>query len=502
MFENLLYLPANAYQNTHSGRFISKFSYDVNQVTGAATEVFVTLVKDSLTIVALLGVMIYYNWKLTLISLVILPIISLVVRWVSQRMRRLNSELQTKMGDMTHVVDESVKGYRVVKLFDGYPYELKRFADIANWIRRFQNKIVITGTFSVSLIQLMTALALALIVFIAAKQNSGTQNLSVGEFAAFFGSMGLLFSPIKRLTKVNDQLQRGLAAAATIFELIDMPRENEEGVPLTHPVTGQLTFDNVSFRYPGSGKHVLKEISFYIEPGETIALVGQSGSGKTTLCNLIPRFFELEAGAILLDATPISTLRLQDLRRQIALVSQDVVLFNDTIAANIIYGTHTRLDWEPDRVMRVIQQAGAEEFIDTLPEGLETQVGENGLFLSGGQRQRIAIARALYKDAPILLLDEATSALDSETEKRVQDALETLKKGRTTLIIAHRLSTIEKADRILVLSQGKVVESGTHAELMAKKGAYYQLQLNPCETPSPQEPSDAPEGLDTDSTIR
>lgn len=476
MFDTLLRLPASYYQNNTSGKLISRFTYDVNQITSAATDVFVILIKDSLTVICLIGVMIWYNWKLTLIALLVLPVIAIVVRIVSHRMRRLNTSLQTRMGDLTHVLDESIKGHKVVKIFGGQHYEANRFFEISNWVRRYGNKIVAASTSSVSFVQLMTASALALIVFIAAHQSIEQNNISAGQFTAFIGAMALLFSPIKRLTKVNENLQRGLAAATSIFALIDMPGEVQSGTHTLEQTHGHLRFEDIHFQYENANTPALKGVSFEVMPGQTVALVGHSGSGKTTLCNLVPRFYELEKGRILLDEVDIKSLPLDQLRAQMALVSQDVVLFNDNVCANIAYGPFLATQTlDQKQVIQAAETAGAKTFIEEMPDGFDTLIGENGTRLSGGQRQRLAIARALFKDAPILLLDEATSALDSQTEKLVQEALEELRKGRTTLVIAHRLSTIENADRIIVLDQGEIVEQGTHEELIRHKGRYFNL---------------------------
>lgn len=474
MFERLLHLPVQFYNDNSSGNVISKIIFDVSQVTAAATETFVTIIRDTFTITFLIALMLYYNWQLTLISFISFPVIAFAVKAVSKRMRSLNTDLQDSMGDMTHVLEESVLGHKVVKVFGGHDYEKKRFDDVSNWIRRYANKVKITSTASVSFVQFITALALALIVFIAAKDAISGGDFTAGQFSAFFTAMGLLFSPIKRLTKINENLQRGLAASQSIFNLIDVTPEYELGKQLEQPLRGDVEFRNINFSYKNSEESALNDVSFSVKAGETVALVGQSGSGKTTIAGLLPRFYELEHGSIQIDGMDISELDLKVLRNNIALVSQDVVLFNDTVAANIAYGPLQNKK-ERDAIISAATAANAMEFIEKMPDGIDTLIGENGAKISGGQRQRLAIARAILKDAPILILDEATSALDTESEFKVQAALENLQKSRTTLVIAHRLSTIENSDRIIVLDKGKIVEQGTHQELIRKQSYYFKL---------------------------
>ncbi len=474
MFERLLHLPMQFYNDNSSGNLISKIIFDVSQVTAAATETFVTIVRDTFTIAFLIALMLYYNWELTLVSFISFPIIAITVRAVSKRMRRLNTDLQDSMGDMTHVLEESVLGHKVVKIFGGHNYEKQRFDSVSNWIRRYANKVKMTSTASVSFVQFITALALALIVFIAAKDAIAEGDFTAGQFSAFFTAMGLLFSPIKRLTKINENLQRGLAASESIFNLIDTTPEYEQGKQIEKPLKGDIEFKNICFSYKNAEDIAINNVSFSVKAGETVALVGQSGSGKTTIASLLPRFYELEHGSIMVDGINIADLDLKVLRSNISLVSQDVILFNDTVAANIAYGP-LKDEKDRDAIVSAAAAANAMEFIKKMPNGIDTLIGENGAKISGGQRQRLAIARAILKNAPILILDEATSALDTESEFKVQAALDNLQKGRTTLVIAHRLSTIENADRIIVLEKGQIVEEGTHQELIQKQGCYFKL---------------------------
>ena len=472
MFRKLITLPAKYYDDYPAGNLISKISYDVNQVTQAATNTLIVLVRDSLTIAGLLAWMFYLNWKLSLVAFLVVPPIAFVVRSVSTRLRHLNRSLQQSMGDMTHVLEESLGGNRVVKIFDGQQYEASRFNLINNWIRRYQMKLVMASAINVPVVQLVAVIALAVIVYIASLQSLDNE-ITVGGFVSFFGAMAMLFAPLKKLTNINEQLQRGLAAAESVFGLIDEQPEVDSGTVPLKKASGKLEFRDVSLAYDGSKNPAIQNFTLVIHPGETVALVGQSGSGKTSLVNLIPRFYRPTQGQILLDDMDIDTLRLADLRANIALVSQDVVLFNDTVAANIAYGALAQKT--EAEIIAAAEKAYAMEFIQAMPQGLQTLIGANGVRLSGGQRQRLAIARALLKNAPILILDEATSALDTQSEYQIQAALETLRQGRTTIVIAHRLSTIEKADRIVVMQKGEIIETGSHIELLAKNNVYATL---------------------------
>jgi len=478
MFSNLVRLPTNYYDNHTGGSLISKFTFDVLQVTGAATSVISVLFRDSLTIAGLLGWLFWLNWKLTLVALLVGPPAVLITRGFSKRLRAMSRAEQTAMGDLNHALEESIGCHRVVKVFGGQDYEAKRFDAGANKVRTFNMKMTSAAAANVPLVQIVVSVALALIIYLAVRQAAADET-TVGGFVSFLTALLLVFQPLRRLTGVNQTLQRGLAAAESVFHLIDERPESDTGTREIGRAKGKVEFRAVGFSYPGSSRPAVDRVSFSIESGETVALVGASGAGKSTLANLLPRFYAPDSGQILLDGVDIATLRLASLRANIALVSQDIVLFNDTVAANIAYGRlagTSRTD-----VIQAAEAAHAMQFIREMTEGLDTVIGENGVRLSGGQRQRLAIARAFLKNSPVLILDEATSALDSESERHIQEALETLMKGRATLVIAHRLSTIERADRIVVLDAGGVSETGRHAELLAASGIYaklYRLQYS------------------------
>jgi subfamily B ATP-binding cassette protein MsbA len=478
LFNRLLMLPSRFFDDNPTGALISKITFNVNQVAAAASDSLLILVRDTLSVIGLLALMAWINWKLSVIFFVVAPAIGIVVRLVSGRLRRLSTYLQQSMGDMTGVIEEAVRGQRVVKLFGGQDYENRRFDTISNRVRHMNLKIIAASAANVPAVQLIAVIALAVMIYIASSQAYADE-FTVGSFISFFGAMGLLFAPLKRLTKVNEQLQRGLAASQSIFDLLEEPPEPETGSRRLPGIRGALAFVHVSLHYDSESIAALDDINLEIAPGETVALVGKSGSGKSSLAALVPRFYLPTGGRILLDGIDLQEVNLADLRAAIALVNQDIVLFNDTIAANIAYGSMRGTDRAA--IEAAAEAAHATEFINALPAGLDTLIGENGARLSGGQRQRLAIARALLKNAPILILDEATSALDSESERHVQGALATLMQGRTSLIIAHRLSTIEHADRIVVLDSGRLVECGPHRELLERGGAYWQLynaQLN------------------------
>lgn len=479
MFQKLLQLPTHYYDKNSTGNTIAKFTYNVEQVTQAATGAVTILIRDALMVISLIGWMLYLSPMLASLFLLIGPVIALLVGSVSKRFRKISQRIQQSMGKVTHVVEESIQAQRVVKIFGGQPYETARFQDINKTNLRQQMKLAATTAVSTPIIQIFVAFALAGIIHMAT-MPSMQDSITVGTFMSFMAAMMMMFAPIKNLTGVNAVIQRGIAAAESIFELLDTDIEKDTGNYSIPRVRGDILFRDVTFRYQStSEKNVLSSINLHIKPGQTVALVGKSGSGKSTLVNLLPRLYDDYTGQVLIDNHDIREFALLNLRDQIAYVGQEIVLFNDTVAHNIAYG---RLqDVTEEQIISAAQAAHAWEFIERMPEGLNTIVGERGVMLSGGQRQRIAIARALLKNAPILIMDEATSALDTESERHIQSALETLLKNRTTLVIAHRLSTIENADMILVMEDGRIVESGTHQDLLQLNGAYanfYRLQFS------------------------
>jgi len=477
MFRKLMTLNTRYYDDHATGQLISKFTFDVTRVTEAATNVVTVTIRDSIIIVGLMGWLLYLNWKLTMVTLIMMPMIALVIRVINVRMRSSSRDSMRAMGDVTQVIEESITSHKVVKLFGGQQYESERFNECANWVRRYLMKQTAANAANVPIVQMVAAFALAFLFYMAIEQ-SRTDGKTVGEFLSYIAAMMMLTSPLKSITGVSVYLQNGLAAAESVFALLDTPSENDNGKIVIERASGELSFKHVNFSYQQDvtatdPRLALLDISLTIPAGQTYALVGASGSGKTTIANLVPRFYSPTGGRITLDGHDLADLTLASLRANIALVSQEVVLFNDTVAANIAYGQMREV---PEaEIIAAATAAHAMEFIKEMPLGLKTLVGEKGVRMSGGQRQRIAIARAILKNAPILILDEATSALDSESERHVQAALETLMQGRTTLVIAHRLSTIEKADRIVVMQKGQIVETGTHRELLDKGGVYSQL---------------------------
>ena len=472
LFGKLLTMPAAFFEQQPSGVLVSKLTFDVTQVTVAATSALTLLFRDALAIVGLLGYLMWLNWKLTLITLAMAPLIFGVVRVLSVRLRRSSREVQDAMGYITQVIEEAIGGHKVVKLFGGQDYEQRRFDQEANRVRRHMMKQVVAVAATAPVLQLIAAVALSIIIWYAMLQTSAAQ-LSAGEFVAFIAGMLLLMAPLKRVTEINEHLQKGLAAAESLFRLLDEEAEPDRGTHAIGRARGEIRFEGVCFHYGDPGRPALDAIDLAIAPGQTVALVGPSGAGKTTLANLVPRFYHPVRGRITLDGRDLQSLTLASLRANIALVSQDVVLFNDTVAANIAYGAMNGA-MEED-IIAAAEAAHAMEFIREMPQGIATLIGENGVKLSGGQRQRLAIARALLKNAPVLVLDEATSALDTESERHVQAALEALMRGRTTIVIAHRLSTVENADRIVVLDRGRIAETGTHRELLERGGIYDKL---------------------------
>lgn len=478
MFDRLMTLPSRYYDMNSSGNIMSKLLYDVSNVTSAATNVLIVAVRDTLTLTFLLAWILYLNWQLAMLVFVVGPVIAVIVRLVSHRLRTMSRAQQVAMGEFTHTLEEAVTSNRVVKVFGGVDYESRRFRKVSNWVRRYQMKASVASAFSTPLVQVVTAIMMAIIIYFAGVQSMNDET-TIGEFVSFIAAMGLLLSPLKRLTAINESLQKGLAAAESIFALLDEASEPDPGGKPLARVDGRIRFNGVSLRYDESTRPALDNLELDIAPGETVALVGPSGGGKSSIVALIPRFYDATDGAVLVDECDVRELPLRSLRSQIALVSQDVTLFNDSVAANIAYGD---MEGAPrEAIEEAARRAFAMEFIQEMPEGLDTLIGENGVRLSGGQRQRLAIARAFLKDAPILILDEATSALDTRSERAVQDAMEAVRKGRTTIIIAHRLSTIRNVDRIVVLDHGRIVESGSHTELLTRDGVYrrlYQAQQN------------------------
>ena len=471
MFASMLNLPIDFY-NTHTvGKVINSIMFEVQQIIEMVTKVFTSIVRSSLTVLGLLAWLLYLNWALTLVTLVLLPVLTIVVRTTGKRLKKLNRDSLAVNAELTQVIEETTRAQQVIKIFGGQDYEKSRFEERAEQLRRYSMHMTTTFSATVPITQVITAAAVALVIVMALFQSEQGQ-ITVGGFVSFITAMLMLLTPLKQLAEVNGPLQRGMAAAEEVFLLIDKTPERTGGKPLAGRCSGRIEFNDVSFAYPGHAELALQHINLRIEPGQTVAFVGMSGGGKSTLVSLLPGFYSASSGAILLDGQNIDDIALTSLRSQIAMVSQNVVLFDDSLAANIAYG-----DAAPDR--RRIEAAAAAAFlsdvIDGLPDGLETRLGDNGSRLSGGQRQRVAIARAIYKDAPILILDEATSALDTEAERAVQAALEHLMLGRTTLVIAHRLSTIERADRIVVLSHGKIMETGSHQQLLDANGAYANL---------------------------
>jgi len=470
LFNNLLTLPNRYFDSHNSGHLISRLTYNVTMVTGAATDAIKVVVREGMTVVFLFATLLWMNWKLTLVMVAILPIIGLMVSSTSKKFRKQSKKIQVAMGDVTHVASETIQGYRVVRSFGGERYEQQRFQAASEDNRLKQLKMVKTGAVYTPSLQLVIYSAMAVLMFLVLLLRG---DASAGDLVAYITLAGLLPKPIRQLSEVSSTIQKGVAGAESIFEQLDEQPEIDQGTQERERVTGRLQVINLSFQYPTSERPVLNNISFVAEPGQMVALVGRSGSGKSTLASLIPRFYHHEQGQILLDDLDVEDYALRNLRRHVALVTQHVTLFNDTVRNNIAYGD--LCDAPLDAVKRAAEDAYAVEFIEKMPQGYDTLVGENGVLLSGGQRQRLAIARALLKDAPLLILDEATSALDTESERHIQAALDKVVEGRTTIVIAHRLSTIEKADLILVMEQGEIVERGTHAQLLALNGYYARL---------------------------
>ena len=472
LFDRLLTLPSAFYDRQAMGHLVAKVTFHVNQVTGAATDAVRIIIREGFTVAGYLAFLLYLNWKLTLIFLAVAPLITLLVNYAGKRFRRISEHIQNSMGDVTHVASEAIQGHREVRTFGGSDYEAERFDMVSQDNRRQSMKMVVTASLATPAVQIMVAAALAGLVWLILDPVF-LANMSAGDVIMFITTGGLLAKPIRLLSEVVATVQKGLAAAEDIFSIFDQESEPDRGELEMDRVDGHVEFRQVAFGYPEDNRKVLDKLNFTVEPGQTVALVGRSGSGKSTIVNLIPRFYTPDEGKILIDGHPIQDFKLTNLRQHIAIVSQQVTLFNDTVLRNIGYGALQ--DASREAVREAAEKAYAWPFIEALESGLDTIVGDDGVLLSGGQRQRLAIARAFLKDAPILILDEATSALDTESERYIQAALEAVVKGRTTFIIAHRLSTIEKADRILVIDEGQIVEEGTHQELLARQGFYAQL---------------------------
>jgi subfamily B ATP-binding cassette protein MsbA len=480
MFQTLLNASTAFFQKNSASNLINAVVFEVNNVLSVMGGMLISLVRDSLTVIGLMGYLIYLNWKLTLVVLIIFPIIAFIMSKINRRLRALNREQQNLTSELAYIVEEAAAGYKIVKVHGAEQYEMSRFLEKADRLRQFALKSAVAGGLNQPITQLIASMALSIVLVIALMQ-SATEGTTVGGFAAFITAMMLVISPLKHLADINQPLQRGLTAAEMIFGMMDQPFEEADerrmNMKPLDKAKGGIRFEDVGFSYQQEvgREDALKNINLTIKPGEIVAFVGPSGGGKSTLVNLLPRFFKPTSGHILLDDIPLEDIVLADVRKQIAFVSQDVILFNDTIAANVAYGAAGQEGIDRGRVMEAIEAANLSALIQELPDGIDSLVGDNGNRLSGGQRQRMAIARAIYKNAPILILDEATSALDSESERQVQSALDRLMAGRTTLIIAHRLSTIEHADRIVVLEHGQIVENGAHEDLIKKDGLYANL---------------------------
>ena len=467
MFSKLMYLPVEYFDARSSGSLVSKFGFDIERLSTATTRSWLNVLRDVLTVVSLIGYMLYLDWRLTLVFASILPFVALYLKKVTPKLKSNAKSVQNSVGEMTKTAEEAIGGQRIVKIFGAQDFEFTRFAEIVTHNRRIELRLTRISGLSSFVVEFFAALSLAMVIYYA------MSSFSVGEFAAFVGALLMLISPIKHIAAANEDFQVGLTAAQSIFDVIDARPEQDEGTVEMARAQGEIEFRNVTLRYENASGVALDNLSFTIKAGEKVALVGRSGGGKTTLVNLLPRFYELQQGMILLDSVDIRALKLKSLREQFALVSQDIVLFNDTIFNNIAYGV-LRNATEAE-VIAAAKAAHAWDFIQQLPNGLQNEIGDRGVRLSGGQRQRIAIARAILKNAPILLLDEATSALDTESEQHVQAALDTLMQSRTSIVIAHRLSTIENADRIMVMDHGRIVEAGSHHELINLNGHYAKL---------------------------
>jgi len=476
LYEKIMSLPVAYHDSQSTGSLISKITYDTEQIENACSRAVMVLVREGAFVIALLAIMFYHSWQLSIAIFALIPVVAVIVRIVTKRFRVISKRIQQAMGNVTRHSEQMISGHKVILAFGGQKREKESFSSVNNHNRQQRMKMVSTKNLSVSSIQIIASFAMAAVLYMAA-QPAMLESLTPGTFTVVISSMMTLLRPLKQLTNVNSEFQRGLTAAQSVFEVLDQESEMDTGTKELKKVDGKIEFNNVNFAYPNTEHDVIKNLNLVIEPGKTVALVGRSGSGKTTISNFIPRYYSPSSGSVMIDGEDISEYQLESLRSQIALVSQHVVLFNDSIAGNIAYGDKTVSREEVERAAKL---AHVTEFAEQMENGLDTEVGENGVFLSGGQRQRIAIARAILRNAPILIMDEATSALDTESERAIQDAMDKLMADRTSIIIAHRLSTIETADVIVVMEQGKIIEQGAHDELLAKGGAYaalHQLQF-------------------------
>lgn len=473
LFKHLMFMPVSFFDRNSTGKLLSRITYDSEMIASSSSGSLITIVREGAYIISLLAVMFYTSWELTLVLFVIGPIIAVLITIVSKIFRKLSKNLQDSMGELTATTEQMLKGHKVVLSFGGQLVEEERFNKVSNNMRRKGMKMVTADSISDPVVQIIASLALAAVLFLATTPLIAEDNLSAGSFTVVFSSMLAMMRPLKSLTNVNSQFQRGMAACQTLFAILDLEPEKDNGTYQAEPAKGELEFKNVSFAYQGKDELALNNISFSVPAGKTVALVGRSGSGKSTIANLVTRFYDIEQGEILLDGVNIQDYRLSNLRENCAVVSQQVHLFNDTIANNIAYAAQDK--YSREEIIAAAKAAYALEFIEKLPQGFDTVIGENGASLSGGQRQRLAIARALLRNSPVLILDEATSALDTESERAIQSALDELKKDRTVIVIAHRLSTIENADEILVIDHGEIRERGTHNALLEQNGAYKQL---------------------------